>query len=202
MHSNRAPNDCAVAVASADLPSCQCRTDACSRSTVRKRSRVSQRHVTWGGKARKIWLRGLDLNQRPLGYEPNELPDCSTPHKHYSCLRLARQGVFAVRDICPDKSESPAISQDGWDVITERLIELARRQPELRFDPPYCVKQRASGRGWWSGLSRKDDFETRRSSRLKAVAFARRGVRRQSLSRSRGDKSSQFWNQPAAKLSV
>jgi hypothetical protein len=27
-----------------------------------------------------IWLRGLDLNQRPLGYEPNELPGCSTPH--------------------------------------------------------------------------------------------------------------------------
>ncbi len=27
----------------------------------------------------KGWLRGLDLNQRPLGYEPNELPDCSTP---------------------------------------------------------------------------------------------------------------------------
>jgi hypothetical protein len=26
-----------------------------------------------------VWLRGPDLNQRPLGYEPNELPDCSTP---------------------------------------------------------------------------------------------------------------------------
>src|SRR5688572_3170712 len=28
-----------------------------------------------------IWLRGRDLNPRPLGYEPNELPDCSTPRQ-------------------------------------------------------------------------------------------------------------------------
>jgi hypothetical protein len=26
-------------------------------------------------------LRGQDLNLRPLGYEPNELPDCSTPRR-------------------------------------------------------------------------------------------------------------------------
>ena len=25
-----------------------------------------------------VWLRGLDLNQGPSGYEPDELPDCST----------------------------------------------------------------------------------------------------------------------------
>ena len=29
----------------------------------------------------EIWLRGRDLNPRPLGYEPNELPDCSTPRQ-------------------------------------------------------------------------------------------------------------------------
>ena len=29
----------------------------------------------------KGWLRGRDLNPRPLGYEPNELPDCSTPRQ-------------------------------------------------------------------------------------------------------------------------
>ena len=32
------------------------------------------------GQVRVIfWLRGPDLNRRPSGYEPDELPDCSTP---------------------------------------------------------------------------------------------------------------------------
>ena len=33
-----------------------------------------------------IWLRGLDLNQRPSGYEPDELPGCSTPRRCFFCL--------------------------------------------------------------------------------------------------------------------
>ena len=35
------------------------------------------------------WLRGLDLNQRPSGYEPDELPGCSTPRsRNIQVVRL------------------------------------------------------------------------------------------------------------------
>ena len=38
------------------------------------------------------WLRGLDLNQRPAGYEPDELPDCSTP-RHHGVVRDAKRAI-------------------------------------------------------------------------------------------------------------
>ena len=41
------------------------------------------------------WLRGLDLNQRPLGYEPNELPGCSTPQ--YQCSNTRHDGSTLPR---------------------------------------------------------------------------------------------------------
>src|SRR5947207_7557277 len=30
------------------------------------------------------WWRGRDLNPRPSGYEPDELPDCSTPRRWFA----------------------------------------------------------------------------------------------------------------------
>ena len=34
-----------------------------------------------GPDLRTLWWRGRDLNPRPSGYEPDELPDCSTPRR-------------------------------------------------------------------------------------------------------------------------
>ena len=76
---------------------------------------------------------GGDLNPRPLGYEPNELPDCSTPRhvcgsdassspqpNEYAIADAVRQGNVAIRrnrqrrTTCQRETErSPATSQNA-----------------------------------------------------------------------------------------
>ncbi len=56
------------------------------------------------GSLRKVWLRGPDLNRQPSDYEPDELPDCSTPRycvvkwwrEKDSNLRRRRQQIYSL----------------------------------------------------------------------------------------------------------
>jgi hypothetical protein len=58
-------------------------------------------------------LRGVDLNHRPLGYEPNELPGCSTPQKnHISGLvqgQTLPRSFHSFLSICFNKHSTPGL---------------------------------------------------------------------------------------------
>ena len=58
-----------------------------------------------------IWLRGLDLNQRPSGYEPDELPGCSTPRIEISCDVDPAQ-IETIEERLPFMADAPSLMRD------------------------------------------------------------------------------------------
>ncbi len=50
----------------------------------------------WRDEALEDWLRGQDLNLGPSGYEPDELPGCSTPRQEESALNQSASGKGAL----------------------------------------------------------------------------------------------------------
>ena len=60
------------------------------------------------------WLRGQDLNLRPSGYEPDELPGCSTPRPFPTVFCFV--GMYWYR-----KREYWVISRFGGDLLSHVL---------------------------------------------------------------------------------
>ena len=88
-----------------------------------------------------IWLRELDLNQRPLGYEPNELPGCSIP-RYYKILNggeggirtpapVARPPGFQDQSLQPDLGTSPMLIYS----LTYKMVPKAGLEPARDLTP-------------------------------------------------------------------
>ena len=75
------------------------------------------------------WLREADLNHRPSGYEPDELPDCSIPRylcPPLGCFTNIAQGGGVVKSFLYDRSRpSPRRCRDAGPVVRRACLVCA-----------------------------------------------------------------------------
>src|SRR5512147_689193 len=74
------------------------------------------------GGPREYWLRGKDLNLRPSGYEPDELPDCSTPRQLVRAKSYTMRATAPCRSVAATEKGPAAASPFGGEVLTPRLL--------------------------------------------------------------------------------
>jgi UDP-glucose 4-epimerase len=71
-------------------------------------------------------LRGLDLNQGPSGYEPDELPDCSTP-------RLIKTCYITIKILSKSIVKNIILVTGGAGFIGSNLIELLVKKTKFNI---------------------------------------------------------------------
>ena len=80
-------------------------------------------------------MRGPDLNRRPSGYEPDELPDCSTPRCSVSAVPRIELGVVLLHAFIKRQS------RDTMQALDQALSILARIRERPELEAEYIVKE-------------------------------------------------------------